>query len=131
MVSSGMLRHVALVRATRRNIPEDTILQRIVGLPLLMMYLVISNIKCEFINQPQFKTMHDLSYKERSKIFTHMISIDTTLVQKHHIPYYKIKQTLNYTGVHNDIIILNPHKYPYFIPSQVAVENQKREILYK
>jgi hypothetical protein len=26
MVSSGMLRRVALVRATRRNIPEDTIL---------------------------------------------------------------------------------------------------------
>jgi hypothetical protein len=26
MVSSGMLRHVALVRATWRNIPEDTIL---------------------------------------------------------------------------------------------------------
>jgi hypothetical protein len=26
MVSSGMLRRVALVRTTRRNIPEDTIL---------------------------------------------------------------------------------------------------------
>jgi hypothetical protein len=53
MVSYGMLRRVALVRTTRRNIPEDTILQNgdkfyCAGFEVLAK--VIMNEECRLLN---------------------------------------------------------------------------------
>jgi hypothetical protein len=45
MVSSGMLRRVALVRATRRNFPEDTILHSAKSFSILKQVVLAATIE--------------------------------------------------------------------------------------
>jgi hypothetical protein len=65
MPSSGMLRHVALVRTTRRNIPEDGILQNI---------LVIHLISFRY----RLQVVHNFNYRPKTLGVHEQKSLNTT-----------------------------------------------------
>jgi hypothetical protein len=64
MVFSGMLRHVALVRATRRNIPEDTILHSLI----VRIHDTKSKEFAKLVSLPNHTKSHHIKYNHNTEL---------------------------------------------------------------